>query len=187
MIYWRKRRAPAGKNGAAKEAEVENKERKPVTKELPRPASVPCPYEARYETDVVVLGCGFAGLNAAVTARESGRRVLVVDKGRPGFSGLSPWPSSFRWFDPEKDDADAFRRAVLIGGDYISNMKWYEEWITDSKRIYHRLRDWGMLTPFPKPQEAGDFFERQDYAGYREAFQQLDRHEKWVEGLEKIS
>ncbi len=164
---------------------MENKERKPVTKELPRPASVPCPYEARYETDVVVLGCGFAGLNAAVTARESGRRVLVVDKGRPGFSGLSPWPSSFRWFDPEKDDADAFRRAVLIGGDYISNMKWYEEWITDSKRIYHRLRDWGMLTPFPKPQEAGDFFERQDYAGYREAFQQLDRHEKWVEVLEK--
>ena len=44
----------------------------PRTMELQRPERVPCPYEARYEADVIVVGCGFAGLNAAVTAKEAG-------------------------------------------------------------------------------------------------------------------
>ena len=74
----------------------------PRTMELPRPQNVSCPYKNAYQADIIVVGCGFAGLNAAVTAKESGRSVLVIDKGRPGYSGLSPWPSSFRWFDPER-------------------------------------------------------------------------------------
>ena len=61
----------------------------PRTAELPVPA-VQCPYEHRYTCDVAVVGCGFAGLNAAVSAAEKGQKVLVIDKGRPGYSGLSP-------------------------------------------------------------------------------------------------
>lgn len=165
---------------------MEHTDYKPRTMELPRPEKVPCPHQASYTADVVVVGCGFAGLNAAVSAREAGQSVLVIDKGRPGYSGLSPWPSSFRWFDPERgDDAAAYRTAIQKGGDYISNLNWYERWIQESKGIYRRLTDWGILAQYPKASEAGDYFQREDFVGYRETFDQFDRHKKWIEVLER--
>ncbi len=159
---------------------------KPRTEELERPAVVKCPYNDKYEADVVIIGCGFAGLNAAVSARESGQNVLVIDKGRPGYSGLSPWPSSFRWFDPDRgDDAEAFKEAMKKGGDYMSNMRWYECWLKESKGIYKRLSDWGILAQYPRATEAGDYYEKEDFQGYREMFDTFDRHKKWIEVLDR--
>lgn len=153
--------------------------------ELPRPEKVPCPYNAEYRADVIVVGCGFAGLNAAVTAKGSGASVIVIDKGKPGYSGLSPWPSSFRWFDPERGDvAEAYRAAIREGGDYISNLDWYERWIEESKGIYERLSAWGILAQYPKASEAGDFYVREDFVGYRETFDRFDRHKKWIKVLQ---
>ncbi len=158
----------------------------PRTMELPRPQTVACPYEAAYTADVVVVGCGFAGLNAAVSAKEQGQTVLVIDKGRPGYSGLSPWPSSFRWFDPERgDDAESFRQAMMVGGDYLSNLSWYECWIQESKGIYQRLSDWGILAQYPKASEAGEFYKQEAFVGYRETFDRFDRHKKWMEVLNR--
>lgn len=158
----------------------------PRTMELPRPQNVRCPYEKEYQADVIVVGCGFAGLNAAVTAKEAGRSVLVIDKGRPGYSGLSPWPSSFRWFDPERGDlAEAYRAAMQEGGDYLSNLNWYEQWIKESKGIYQRLTEWGILAQYPRAAEAGDYYEREDFIGYRETFDRFDRRKKWVEVLDR--
>ncbi len=158
----------------------------PRTMELPRPKEVKCPYNEKYTYDVAVIGCGFAGLNAAVSAKESGQSVLVIDKGKPGYSGLSPWPSSFRWFDPERgDDPDAYRAAIREGGDYISNLHWYDMWIKESKGIFQRLTDWGILAQYPKASEAGDFYAREDFVGYREYFEKFDRHKKWVEVLQR--
>lgn len=161
-------------------------ETRPRTMELPRPQDVKCPYETEYKCDVVVVGCGFAGLNAAFAAKEAGCHVLVIDKGRPGYSGLSPWPSSFRWFDPDRgDDAEACRRAIQEGGDYISNLNWYECWLLESKKIFRRLTDWGILAQYPKASEAGDYFEQEDFVGYRETFERFDRHKKWIEVLDR--
>lgn len=158
----------------------------PRTMELPRPGKMPCPYENAYTADVIVVGCGFAGLNAAVTVKEKGQSVLVIDKGRPGYSGLSPWPSSFRWFDPDRGDvAEAFRKAIQSGGDYISNLNWYEQWIKESKSIYRRLNDWGILAQYPKASEAGDYYTKEDFVGYRETFDHFDRHKKWIEVLNR--
>lgn len=165
---------------------MEHTDYKPRTMELPRPQVVKCPYDEAYEADVVVVGCGFAGLNAAVSAKEAGQSVLVIDKGRPGYSGLSPWPSSFRWFDPERgDQAEAYRQAIQQGGDYISNLNWYEQWIRESKGIYRRLTEWGILAQYPKASEAGDYFQKEDFVGYRETFDRFDRHKKWIEVLNR--
>ncbi len=153
--------------------------------EIDRPQTVPCPYEDKYTTDVLVIGCGFAGLNAAVSAREKGLEVLVVDKGKPGYSGLSPWPSSFRWFDPERDDPDAFRAAICKGGDYLSNMNWFNVWIKESAEIKKRLTEWGILAQYPNASEAGDFYAKEDFVGYRETFDKFDRHKKWIQVLKR--
>lgn len=153
------------------------------TQELPCPKSVKCPYENEYFCDVLVVGCGYAGLNAAYVARQKGQSVLVVDKGKPGYSGLSPWAATFRWFEPSKDNADAMRKAVMIGGDYLSNLKWYNVWVNESKGIYERLTNWGILTQYPKASEAGDYYKNNDFLGYRQAFDKFDRHKKWIDVL----
>ena len=159
---------------------------KPRVIELPRPEKVPCPYEAAYTTDVLVIGCGFAGLNAAVSAKLGGASVLVMDKGRPGYSGLSPWPSSFRWFDPDRGDKEeAYIQAMMEGGDYISNLNWYRRWLEESKGIFQRLTDWGILAQYPKASEAGDFYDKEDFWGYRATYDRLDRHKKWIATLNR--
>ncbi len=159
---------------------------KPRTEELPRPTSVKCPYKDEYAADVVIIGCGFAGLNAAVSAREAGADVLVVDKGKPGYSGLSPWPSSFRWFDPDRGDMeDAYRKAMMVGGDYLSNQNWYTCWLKESKDIYKRLTDWEILAQYPKASEAGNYYEQEDFVGYREMYDKFDRHKKWEKVLNR--
>ncbi len=155
-----------------------------VTEELPIPADAAAPKTTEYQCDVLVIGGGFAGLNAAVAAGKAGRSVLLVDKGRPGYSGLSPFVSSHRWFDPDfGDDAQAFRDCIMRGSDYIANMDWFEVWITDSKETYQRLMDWEILTQYPKASKAGDYAKNEDFPGYREKFATNDRRTKFIKVL----
>ncbi|MDD5038468.1 MAG: FAD-binding protein, partial [Dehalococcoidales bacterium] len=86
------------------------------TRELEKPAPVEIPTSEVYETDVLVIGGGFAGMTAAVEASDKGADVIIVDKGplaRSGSSGLNsgywflteinnpPWPNNadgiFQW------------------------------------------------------------------------------------------
>jgi hypothetical protein len=50
----------------------------------------------QYDADVLVVGSGFAGVFAAVEAAKTGQRVVLVDKGTVGWSGMSPWASDSR-------------------------------------------------------------------------------------------
>ena len=67
----------------------------------------------------------------------------------------------------------------------MSNMNWYELWIRESKKIYERLMDWGIIRQYPKAGEAGDFYEKEDFPGYRETFEKFDRHAGWIKILER--
>jgi succinate dehydrogenase/fumarate reductase flavoprotein subunit len=75
------------------------------------------------ETDVVVIGSGAAGLTAAITARELGLEVLVVEKtelfgGTTAYSGGAPWiPCNHVMkqigLDDSRTAAETYLRAVL--------------------------------------------------------------------------
>ena len=54
-----------------------------LTEELPIPEAK-APSTTSYDCDVLVIGGGFAGLNAAMAAKGEGANVVLVDKGRPG-------------------------------------------------------------------------------------------------------
>ena len=75
------------------------------------------------ETDVVIIGSGAAGLTAAITARQSGLEVLVVEKtalfgGTTAYSGGAPWiPCNHVMkqigLDDSRAAAETYLRAVL--------------------------------------------------------------------------
>ena len=182
--------ALAGIPAAHAESETEFVER--VTAELPIP-EVEAPAKTEYECDVLVIGGGFAGLNAAAAAADQGQKVVMIDKGRPGYSGLSPWPSSHRWLDTEMgDDPDAYRKCIQHGSEYLGNMDLYEVWINESKSTYERLRDWGILDQYPTATESGYYNQSGDpsdttgdYQGYHEKFYQHDRRTKFAAVLKE--
>jgi hypothetical protein len=52
------------------------------------------------ETDVVVLGTGFAGLSAAITAKDAGARVLILEKMSQKYEGGNSRVSGNMWWTP---------------------------------------------------------------------------------------
>lgn len=163
--------------GSAKEGNGSGSER--ATTELPIPAAA-APEKTVYDCDVLVIGGGFAGLNAAMAAKNAGASVVMVDKGQPGYSGLSPWPSSHRWFDPDMgDDAEAFKKAISMGGEYLVNQGWCQMWIDHSKEAYQRLADWGLMDRFDRCADT-DYWNDLDIQGYYDANASVDRHARWL-------
>ena len=53
--------------------------------QLPDLDATPLPKQA----DIVIIGGGFAGLSAALTAARQGRQVVILDAGTPGLAGAA--------------------------------------------------------------------------------------------------
>ncbi len=155
-----------------------------VTKELPIPDPEPAPEQTVYSCDVLVVGAGWAGLNAAMAAANAGCSVVVVDKGKPGYSGLAPWPSSHRWLDTELgDDPEAFALAIQRGGEFVGNKDWYQVWIDESKAAYERLSGWGILDRYDRIADT-EYWDTLDIQSYFQANAGVERHALWVKTLE---
>jgi succinate dehydrogenase/fumarate reductase flavoprotein subunit len=63
-----------------------------------KPASIPKKWDQ--ETDVVVVGTGFAGLSAAITAKDAGAKVLVLEKMPRKHEGGNSRVSGNMWWTP---------------------------------------------------------------------------------------
>lgn len=138
-----------------------------------------------YECDILVIGGGFAGLMAAVTAAESGAKVVLVDKGKPGYSGQTPYAGCTGWFDPELgDDREAYENNFLRGSQYMGNYNWGQVWLNESKKTYLKMKELGLFEEIPRAAETGHA-ENLDYVGYREFTGAKDRHARFVPILKK--
>jgi succinate dehydrogenase/fumarate reductase flavoprotein subunit len=97
----------------------------------------------RYEADVLVVGSGFAGVFAAVEAAKMGQRVVLVDKGTVGWSGMTPWASDSRPFDPELYDRKEWLDNLSTATEWLYNRPWIERFMDESMDIFWTLRGWG--------------------------------------------
>ncbi len=97
----------------------------------------------RYETDILIIGTGFAGVFAAMEARKSGQRVVMLDKGAVGWSGLSPWASDSRPFDPSIYSREEWHHNVATNTEWINDRKWLDIFMDESLGIFDTLRGWG--------------------------------------------
>ena len=100
----------------------------------------------RYDTDVLVIGGGGAGMFAALRAREEGLRVTLVDKGTVGCSGLSPWAGGVQMFDASAADRTGWHEAIAHLGEYLNNRLWLDLYLDQSRAMFERLHALGVLT-----------------------------------------
>ncbi len=151
------------------------------------PAAEPetAPAVSDYECDILVIGGGFSGLMAAVTAAEQGNRVVLVDKGKPGYSGQTPYAGCTSWFDPELgDDREAYENNFMRGSQYMGNYNWGQVWLEESKSTYLKMKELGLFEEIPRAVETGHA-DALDYVGYREFTGAKDRHARFVPILKK--
>lgn len=143
------------------------------------------PSQTEYETDVLVVGCGIAGLNAAVSAKEAGCSVLVVDKGYPGYSGLTPFAVNSNYFDPDfGDDVDKTLKLAMQANEYLANLNWMRVWCDKSKDYFQRITDWGITAQYPHASETkywvDGYFDggpgHDDKRGYFRSVADVERH-----------
>lgn len=111
-----------------------------------------------YDADILVVGSGFAGVFAAVEASKLGQRVVLVDKGTVGWSGMSPWASDSRPFDPELYDRKEWLDNLSTATEWIYNKPWIEMFMDESMDIFWTLRGWG--THDCRPFERSTVFRR---------------------------
>jgi succinate dehydrogenase/fumarate reductase flavoprotein subunit len=91
------------------------------------------PEALELETDVLVIGGGPAAVWAALTARASGARVLLADKGFCGSSGVAAAATAGHWWVPphKRDEAIADRDA---SGGNLSERSWIERVLEETWR-----------------------------------------------------
>ncbi len=101
--------------------------------------------ENLFETDVLVIGGGMAGLLAAIKARGQGVTVSLVDKGYAGKSGSSPYAFYFGAFNPAwGHNLDNWMSHVNTIGEYMNHREWTEILFKDSYERFRELVSWGV-------------------------------------------
>lgn len=97
-----------------------------------------------YDTDVVVIGAGAAGLSAAVRACQNGANVIVVEK--MDIPGGNTVRSSGVWnvHGPDQADIDEFIEYTMTGGHDLNNEDLVRVMVTNSSQIGPWLSELGF-------------------------------------------
>lgn len=102
--------------------------------------------QSQTNTDVLVIGGGMAGAFAAITAKEKGLNVTLVDKGTVGRSGATPWANTFSVFDEATgDDRDEWIAGVRSSSEYVNNLDWLDQMLDTSKDRWEDIVAWGLF------------------------------------------
>ena len=119
-------------------------------------ASTPSELPAKWDmtADVVVLGCGGAGMMAACQAHDAGAKVEIFDKGMSPFhtgtnlcGGLfTAWGSRMQKADPEgrKDTWETFANDIIAYGEHMSLKEPVYAFAKHSGEAFDWLEDHGL-------------------------------------------
>jgi len=106
------------------------------------------------ETDVVVVGSGGAGSEAAIHARMGGARVLILDRGTFGRSGGTITAGHTCTAAVGDDDTPELHfRDTVIGGYAMADQRLVEIYANEAPTTLHELDDWGGGQTFRKGED----------------------------------
>jgi len=102
-------------------------------------------------TDLLIVGSGFAGLWAAISAREAGvGRVAVVDKAAIAMSSQSRLCAGATIYCLPEDDPEAWLRAIVEANGFLSRQPLVAEILETSYQRLRKLEEWGVSYPAPE-------------------------------------
>jgi len=108
----------------------------------------------RIETDLLIVGTGFAGLWAAISAREAGvERVALVDKASIAMSSQSRLCAGATIYCLPEDDAEVWLRDIVEANGFLSRQPLVEEILKTSGARLRKLEEWGVR--YPQSAEGG--------------------------------
>ncbi len=98
-----------------------------------------------FETDLLIVGSGFAGLWAAIAARECGvARVAIVDKASIGRSSMSSMCAGATIYRFPTDDPDEWVLDVAQANHFLSRQDLTSRILDTSYGRYKKLESWGV-------------------------------------------
>jgi len=102
----------------------------------------------RYSCDVLVIGGGLAGCWASIRAQQLGANVILVDKGKVGYSGCSTFAAGdILWWTP-KDDLYSWLNNYARWGGYLLDPEWFKRLCYDIYERVLEMSEWGA--PFER-------------------------------------
>jgi succinate dehydrogenase/fumarate reductase flavoprotein subunit len=112
--------------------------------------------EERLQTDILIIGGGAAGLNAALSAREAGREVVIMDKAvieRSGhFAGGIDHFAAYLDTGPSWDTREAYLDFTARSARGATNLEVVEKVYCDQlQTAIKRFRCAGRTTPSSEP------------------------------------
>ena len=67
-------------------------------------------------TDILIIGMGLAGITAAITAAESGKKVTIITKTKEFSSGNTPWAQGGIVYKGLKDSPEKLKADIVKAG-----------------------------------------------------------------------
>ena len=110
------------------------------------------PNEIVTETDVLVIGGGWAGFFAAIKAKEDGANVTLVEKGYASRAGASSMNDGhFTVFNEDwGHKLEGWMAQHAIFGEYLNNPVWTELTCRESYDRFQEVLSWGIVPPRDK-------------------------------------
>jgi succinate dehydrogenase/fumarate reductase flavoprotein subunit len=96
------------------------------------------------ETDVLIIGGGFAGTWSALRARELGASVILVDKAYVSRSGASTMSGGITTCPLDSDDLDVWAEEFITRGSYMCDQRWTYQLLEGQRARVKDYERWGI-------------------------------------------
>ncbi len=100
----------------------------------------------KVSTDVLVIGCGMAGINAAIEAKKNGVEPLLINKGVLGKDGAATWMAGWGFSSPivPGDNLDVLVKDTIKCGKYLNNQENVYAYLEASLPAVKDMEGWGI-------------------------------------------
>ena len=96
------------------------------------------------ESDVLIIGAGLAGCSAAIKAKTSGNKVVLVDKSKVAMGGQSCFAAGiFAVFFPDQDNLETWMKETIEWGEYLNDQEWVKLLWERNTDCVMELDSWG--------------------------------------------
>src|SRR3990172_9565518 len=96
------------------------------------------------DADVLVIGGGFAGIWAAIRAKDFVDKVVLIDKAKVARSGCSTFAAGVQLCPTPDDDLDACKKELVESGGYFPDQDWLDTYLQNQMERVKDYESWGL-------------------------------------------